>query len=369
MTNRIGTTNTENRQTATRKTPAVKRENLTIAGKAIAPGSRETVYLDVARLYTNTQLQLVAEVIHSRKPGPVLLVCAAIHGDELNGVEICRQLLAHRLLEKLRGSLIIVPVVNILGFLNRSRYMPDRRDLNRCFPGSESGSLGGRFAWLFHEEILKACTHAIDLHTGAIHRSNLPQIRANLNTATARQMAESFGAPVILDAQIRDGSLRGAADAIGIPLILYEAGEALRFNEYAIKAGVQGVLNVMRGLDMLPARRRKRSLLPEIARSSSWIRAESDGTCRFIAGLGQRVSKGEQLATIASPFSAEASSVSAPFSGIVIGRNNIPLVNEGDALFHLARFGTVADAESKVEAFREQLAQSELLDDPLLDTP
>lgn len=345
------------------------REHLKIAGREIPPGTRETLYLDAARLYTHTRLQLVAEVIHSRRPGPVLLVCAAIHGDELNGVEICRQLLAHRLLEKLRGSLIIVPVVNIFGFLNRSRYMPDRRDLNRCFPGSESGSLGGRFAWLFHEEILKACSHVIDLHTGAIHRSNLPQIRANLDTLAARKMAESFGAPVVLDARFRDGSLRAAADAIGIPLILYEAGEALRFNDYAIKAGVQGVLNVMRGLDMLPASRRRRSFLPEIARSSSWVRAESDGTCRFIATLGQRVKKGDELAKIASPFSPTAKSVRAPFSGIVIGRNNIPLVNEGDALFHLARFGTVADAESKVEAFREQLADSELLEDPLRDTP
>lgn len=342
------------------------RESLTVAGQVIAAGQHQTVYVDVAKLYTHTSLQLVAEVIHGKKPGPVLLVCAAIHGDELNGVEVCRQLMKHKLLARLRGSLIIVPVVNIFGFLNRSRYLPDRRDLNRCFPGCEKGSIGGRFAHLFRNEILQHCTHAIDLHTGAVHRSNLPQIRANLDNPVAQKMAEDFAAPVILDASLRDGSLREAADNAGVPLVLYEAGEALRFDDYAIKAGVRGVLNVMRGLDMLPAVRRAKSLPPVVARSSSWIRAESDGTCRFVVALGQRVRAGDVLALISSPFSPNEQAVLAPCGGIVIGRNNIPLVNEGDALFHIARFEAVVGAERTVEAFQEEIAGLGNSHDPLL---
>ncbi len=345
-----------------------KRGSLIIAGREIAPGQRETVYLDIAKLYTHTSLELVADVIHGRRSGPVLLVCAAIHGDELNGVEVCRQLMKHKLLQHLRGSLIIVPVVNVFGFLHLSRYLPDRRDLNRCFPGSEKGSIGGRFAHLFRTEILSRCTHAIDLHTGAVHRSNLPQIRANLDNEEVRKMAESFGVPVVLDSKLRDGSLRESADAANIPLILYEAGEALRFNDYAIKAGVRGVLNVMRGLGMLPPSRRKKELPPVVARSSSWVRATGDGTCRFEAHLGRRVRQGDLLAAIASPFSPQEQEILAPYAGIVIGRNNIPLVHEGDALFHIARFETVGGAERTVEAFREELAVLNN-DDPLMDRP
>jgi len=330
-----------------------------IAGQTVAPGSRQTVSLEIGRLYTHTHLELVAEVIHGRREGPVLLVCAAIHGDELNGVEICRQLMKRKGLERLRGTLIIVPVVNIFGFLHRSRYLPDRRDLNRCFPGSERGSMGARFAHSFVSEVLHKCSHVIDLHTGAVHRSNLPQVRANLDDPVVLKMAESFGAPLMLNAALRDGSLRGCADEAGIPLILYEAGEALRFNDYAIKAGLSGVINVMRALEMLPAVRRKTRPLSEIARSSGWVRAEVDGTCRFLARLGLRVKAGEQLAAIASPFSPQEHPVIAPWSGIIIGRNNIPLVNEGDALFHIARFETLGEAERSVEAFYENLGETE----------
>jgi len=330
-----------------------------IAGQRVEPCSRATVALEIGKLYTHTDLELVAEVIHGRRDGPVLLVCAAIHGDELNGVEICRQLLKRQALQRLRGTLIIVPVVNIFGFLHHSRYLPDRRDLNRCFPGSERGSMGARFAHSFVREVLHKCSHVIDLHTGAVHRSNLPQVRANLDDPVVRRMAESFGAPVMLNAALRDGSLRGCADDAGIPLILYEAGEALRFNDYAIKAGLKGVINVMRDLQMLPPARHRKQTLCEEARSSSWVRAELDGTCRFIARLGQRVRASDPLAAIASPFSPREELLLAPWAGIVIGRNNIPLVNEGDALFHIARFDTLGEAARSVEAFRETLGDKD----------
>ncbi|MDX1302962.1 succinylglutamate desuccinylase/aspartoacylase family protein [Photobacterium sp.] len=346
-------------------TGKVKRRSITIAGVTVNPGQRQKVYLDVAKLYTHTSLELVIEVIHGRRDGPVLLVSAAIHGDELNGVEICRQLLKHHSLDRIRGTLVVVPVVNIFGFIHRSRYLPDRRDLNRCFPGTPSGSVGGRAAYLFRTEIMNHCTHAIDLHTGAVHRSNLPQIRANLDNQVAELMALNFGAPVVIDSKVRDGSLRECADKQGIPIILYEAGEALRFDMHSIKAGIRGVINVMRCLDMLPkTTHSKKKASPVIARASYWIRAEHDGTCLFIARLGQRVKKGDVLALISSPFSQNDSEVISKTNGIIIGRNNIPLVNEGDALFHIAKFDTIVQAEQSVESFISQIHNDPLLDQP-----
>lgn len=344
---------------------AVKQTTLEIAGHTIRPGERRTLHLDLARLYTHTRLDLDLEVIHGRKPGPALLVSATIHGDELNGVEICRQLLKNKALSRLRGTLIVVPVVNIFGFIHRSRYLPDRRDLNRCFPGSEKGSLGSRVAHLFRTQVLAHCTHAIDLHTGAVHRSNLPQIRANLANPDAESLARAFGAPVILDSKIRDGSMRACADEMGVPLILYEAGEALRFDDSAIRGGVRGILRVMRHLEMLPPPKRKRPALdPVTAHSSSWVRADFDGIFRPLIRLGQRVSRGQMIGLIASPFGNAEEAILAPHPGILIGRTNIPLVNEGDALFHIARFGTVTHhAERRVEAISEAIGAHRLPED------
>ena len=340
-----------------------KKAPITIGGVTVSPGERKTVSLDVARLYTHTNLDMVIEVVHGKRTGPVLLVSAAIHGDELNGVEICRQLLKHSALGRIRGTLVIVPVVNIFGFIHRSRYLPDRRDMNRSFPGTAKGSVGGRAAYQFRTEILSKCTHAIDLHTGAVHRSNLPQIRANLDNQVAEQMSVSFGVPVIIDSKTRDGSLRECADKQGIPLILYEAGEALRFDSAAIKAGVRGIMNVMRSLEMLPKiKSSKRELHPVVARASYWIRAELDGTCLFVARLGQRVAVGDVLALISSPFSPEEYQVLSKTSGIIIGKNNIPLVNEGDALFHIAKFATVVKAEKSIESFNSQFDDEIVID-------
>jgi len=343
----------------------VRRSAFSIGEHQIAPGERRTVAINLARLYNHTPLDLEIEVIHGRRSGPVLLVCATIHGDELNGVEICRQLLLHRALNRIHGTLVIVPVVNIFGFIQHSRYLPDRRDLNRCFPGSERGSLGSRVAHLFRTNVLERCTHAIDLHTGAIHRSNLPQIRANLDNPLAEKMAKDFGAPVILDAQLRDGSLRECADQNGIPLILYEAGQALRFDNDAIRCGLRGILRVMRGLNMLPQLvRKKPELEPVVARSTYWLRAEADGIFRSSVKLGQRVVRGQKLGSITTPFSSGDADVAAPYGGIIVGRNNIPLVNEGDALYHIARFDTVARAEKQLEAIFEEIGAHQLPEEP-----
>ena len=326
-----------------------------IAGDQIAPGERKVLQLALAQLYTQSPLTVPLEVVHGKHPGPVLLICAAIHGDELNGIEIVNQVLRRVNPTRLKGTLIAVPVVNVFGFIHKSRYLPDRRDLNRCFPGSEKGSLGSRVAHFFVDEIVSKCSHIIDLHTGAIHRSNLPQIRAQLDCEVTRQMSESFGAPVILDSSIRDGSLRSVAESRDIPVILYEAGEALRFDPVAIKAGTRGVLNVMRTLGMLKPTVSKARMNPMIARSSAWIRAEQDGLLHLKARLGDRVSKGECLGTITAPLGAEVCEVVAPKGGIVIGCLTMPLVNEGDAVYHIATFDEVKQAEISVERFVDEL--------------
>lgn len=326
-----------------------------IGAAEIKPGERSSVCLPVATLYTHTPVEMPVHVINGRRSGPRLFVTAAIHGDELNGIEIIRRLLRVRLLSRLRGSLIAVPIVNVFGVLNHSRYLPDRRDLNRSFPGTERGSLAARVADLVLHEIIGQCSHGIDLHTGALHRSNLPQIRANLDDPATDALARAFGAPVLLNSDLRDGSLRAAAAERGIPMLLYEAGEALRFDEISIRGGVAGIVNVMRALEMLPALRaiRQRHKEPVVARSSFWIRAPRGGIVRTHAKLGSRVEKTSLLGTVADPFGDQEEQIVSPFGGIVIGRSSLPLVNEGDALFHIARFQRPGEAARAVESYTE----------------
>ncbi|KAB7624288.1 succinylglutamate desuccinylase/aspartoacylase family protein [Alkalilimnicola sp. S0819] len=332
-----------------------------INGTEIPAGTRATVDLPAAQLYTHTPLTIPVQVIHGRQAGPVLLVCAAIHGDEINGVEIIRRLVKQAGLRRLSGTLIAVPIVNVLGFIDRTRYLPDRRDLNRSFPGSESGSLAARVAHLFKTALLDKSTHVIDLHTAAIHRANLPQIRANLADPVTRRMAEAFGVPLVINAGFIEGSLRHTAHARGIPVITYESGEALRFDEPGIRAGLKGVLRVMRDLAMLPpSRARRPAPRPQYAAdSSTWLRAEQDGIFRATVGLGARVKKGQALGWISDPFGEKEQPCEASISGIVIGRNNLPLVHEGEALFHIARFDELSRAAEHVERWAEGLEADE----------
>ncbi|MFW2374588.1 MAG: succinylglutamate desuccinylase/aspartoacylase family protein [Gammaproteobacteria bacterium] len=329
-------------------------DELLIGGHAIKRNSRALIEVPLPPLYTHAPMKMPVHVIRGKKDGPKLFVSAAIHGDELNGTEIIRRLLKLPALKRLRGTLVAVPIVNVYGVINHSRYLPDRRDLNRSFPGSEKGSLAARLAHLFMKEIVSNCTHGIDLHTGAIHRSNLPQIRANLDDVETSMLAQSFGVPVLINANIRDGSLRESAAGYGIPMLLYEAGEALRFNEICIRAGVKGVINVMRALDMLPAvkSRRRKKLEPFVARSSSWMRASASGLFRKVSSLGARVKRGEVLGLIDDPFSGEEMEVVSTVNGIIIGCTEIPLVHEGEALFHVARFEDVKGVAGQVESFQ-----------------
>ncbi len=326
-------------------------KEIVIGGTTVQPGQRVDITLPVASLYTATSIGMPVHVICGRKAGPTLFVSAAIHGDELNGVEIIRRLLRRKVIGTVRGTLIAVPIVNVHGFLDQSRYLPDRRDLNRSFPGSPRGSIAARLANRFIEEIVSKADYGIDLHTGAINRANLPQIRANLDDERTLEIAHAFGAPVLIDADIRDGSLRASAAESGFPVLIYEAGEALRFDETSIRAGLRGIFNVMRHIGMLPHRESRRPVVPVVARATRWVRASSSGIVANRVALGGRVAEGDRLATIGDPLGHREDTVLAPFDGIVIGRSNLPLAHEGDALFHLGSFRDVPKAEDVVESF------------------
>ncbi len=294
-------------------------------------------------------------MIRGKKDGPTLLVCAALHGDEINGIEIIRRLVGLKSLNRLHGTLIAIPIVNIYGFIHMSRYLPDRRDLNRCFPGSEKGSLAARLANRFMQEIVIHATHGIDLHTAAVHRDNFPQIRATIEDEETRKLAEAFEAPLIIDAFLRPGTIREAANVRGIPWLVYEAGEALRFDEVSIRGGVRGIVNVMRELGMLTRKKRESLVTPRIVKSNFWIRAPQSGILRLTIKLGASVNKGDQLGFVSDPYGENETQIVAPNTGIVIGRTNLPLVHEGDALIHLARFRDADTASEAVDNFQSEL--------------
>jgi predicted deacylase len=334
------------------------RKAFEMLGEQIAAGSRRVLELPMPKLNSHSQLGMPVHIIHGRKPGPVLFLSAAIHGDELNGIDIIRRVLAAKVLSRLRGTLIAVPVVNVYGLIQESRYLPDRRDLNRSFPGSDHGSLAARLADRFMQEIVQRCSHGIDLHTGALHRNNLPQIRANLDNPETRQLAHCFGVPVLLNSLLRDGSLRQAACERGVPILLYEAGEALRFDELAIRAGVSGIFNVMRELAMLPSPHGRARIKSEpfIARSSKWVRAPDSGMLRTRVSLGASVAVGDLLGYVDDPSSGGREEIRAEFAGVVIGRLELPLVHEGDAIFHIARYKEeISEVSEQVESFQANL--------------
>jgi predicted deacylase len=333
-------------------------DTFSIGGNKIGLGSRVKLELPVAKLYTDSQMSVSVDVIRAKKPGPTLFVCAAIHGDELNGIEIIRRLLISKSLKLSRGTLIAVPIVNVYGMLNQSRYMPDRRDLNRCFPGSAKGSLAGRLAHLFLTEVASKCDYGIDLHTGAINRGNLPQIRANLKDKETLSLAHAFGVPVLLNSDLRDGSLRQSASENGTKILLYEAGEALRFDELSIRVGLRGIFNVMSDLGMVSRRSSsKKKTLPFVANNSAWVRATASGMVLDKKHLGDHVEKGDILAQICSPTGSFIEVLGAPKAGIIIGKQNIPLVQEGDAMFHVANFEAPDEVANNIDMMNEDMAK------------
>lgn len=298
--------------------------------------------IPVARLPAGMWAKLPIIVVHGARTGKRMWLSAAIHGDEIGGVEIIRRVLELIDPATLRGTVVAVPVVNVFGFIEQSRYLPDRRDLNRSFPGSARGSLAGQLADLFMREVVGRCQYGIDLHTGSHHRTNLPQVRADLSDPETRRCARAFGAPVAIHARVRDGSLREAAARRGITALLYEGGEALRFDEAAISAGVRGILGVLRCLGMVPREAAGSLPAPIEVDASRWVRASQSGLASISADLGARCVRGDELAVITDVLGKRRVVVRAPVAGIVIGRTSNPMVNRGDALIHIAETSAIA---------------------------
>jgi predicted deacylase len=311
------------------------RESFAIGSVRVRAGTSRNLELPITRLVTGADVSLPVRVFHGREDGPTVWVDAAIHGDEVVGVEVVRQVLAGLDPKTLRGTLIAVPIVNVLGFMTGDRYLPDRRDLNRSFPGSARGSLASRIAHLFMEEVVAKCEVGIDLHSGSDRRSNLPQVRADLDDPRTRKLAEAFAAPVMLHAKIRDGSLRHAARERGATVLLYEGGENLRFDAYAIDPAVAGVRRVLAELGMVePADEPDHPMSVE-CRASGWVRARRTGILDLDAQLGQQVTDGERLGALVDSFGRTLRLVHANRTGVVIGRTEAPLVNSGDAIVHI----------------------------------
>lgn len=319
------------------------RQPFVIGGTSIAAGERRLVDLPVSKLSNHTPITLPVHVMHGPRPGPAMFLTAAVHGDELNGVEIIRRVLRTLQPGNISGTLLAVPVVNAYGFIGRSRYLPDRRDLNRSFPGSPDGSLAARLAHILLTEVVKRAQIGIDLHTAAIHRVNLPQIRCDYTRRPrSKELAEAFGTEIVLHSPERAGSLRKSAREMGVDVLVYEGGEGLRFDEFAIKAAVDGIAGVMLKIGMLElpegveARDSKRRRPQLFANASKWVRAPEGGVLRTTKRIGDAVSENEIIGFVSNPYEDANTEVRSPRRGLIIGRTTLPIVNMGDALFHIA---------------------------------
>jgi predicted deacylase len=328
-----------------------KNDKLVISNEIIHPGEEASLALPLPELFSCAPMYMPIKVVHGKEAGPTLLVTAAMHGNELNGAEIINRLLKSSQLKKLKGTLIAVPIMNVYGFVNKTRTMPGGAQLNTQFPGSPNGTHAARLAHLFCSEIFSLADYCIDLQTGWLNCSNLPQIFATEDDAEELKLAHAFAAPVISEIEPPKGSLRAYADKKNIPYLVYEAGEAMRFDESSIRIGLKGVANVMRFLSMLPpAKTQAKKQKSFLMKDTRWVRSPTSGISHSSIKLGQQVKKGEQLAVIKDPFGAGSDiSVKAPFGGVVVSMNNLPLVYEGVPLFQLAAFEKLSLAATHIE--------------------
>lgn len=318
------------------KKRSTKRIPIRVGGHRVAKGTKENILLKISEHYTHQGVYIPVTVIRGKKPGPRLFLTAAVHGDEVNGVQIIRELLDQVEPQDMRGTLVAVPVVNRFGFVSHSRYMPDRRDLNRGFPGDPNGSTTARVARIVYDEIVRPCDYGIDLHTAGYQRANLPQIRGDMEDDEVRRIAKAFGAEVILDNKGLKGTLRRVATENGVPTIIYEAGETFRFQRDMITKGVTGILNVMRELGMIKEPL-DRPEFQVIVKSSEWVRADHGGILETLIEPGSLVYKEDIIARISNPFGRTVAEVTAPFNGLVVGTTTLPMVNPGAPICHVVK--------------------------------
>lgn len=309
-------------------------KKVTIAGQDIRPGESKEININIARLPSHTQIDTPIYVSRSKEDGPVLALMAGMHGDEINGMEIVRRILDRDLHQVKRGTVVCMPITNVYGFLNFSRDVPDGKDVNRSFPGSKNGSLASRVAYNLTHQIIPFIDFGIDFHTGGAMRTNYPQVRAMLNNEKNQELANAFCAPFTIDSPFRPNSLRKEASKKGKNIIVYEAGESLRFDQHGIEEGIAGALRLMRYLNMIDTAPQPKEE-NKVIWSTSWVRAKHAGLFQPTVQSGQLVHKGERVGTITDPFGEFKEQVKSTETAYIIGLNNNPVVNAGDALMHL----------------------------------
>lgn len=334
----------------------MKNSPIQICNATVHPGESLSMALPLPELFSCAPLYMPIRVIHGKQAGPVMLVIGAMHGNELNGTEIINRLVDNSNLKQLRGTLITIPVLNVYGLMNRSRQLPGGIDLDTVFPGSKNGTHASRMAHTFINEIFHHADVCIDLQSGFLNYTNLPQIFADLSNEKTAAIAEAFNAPVITNNTGKKGSLRQYATKQNIPYLTYEAGEAMHFNEYAIEFGLKGILDVMRSLDMLKSTTKKSTTAKNFKTEKNiWVRASTSGISYTQHELGSHVQRGEVLCEIKDPFSAaESVKIKSPEEAIIVGKNNLPLTHEGEALFQLAVFSKMKHAATHLEEWEEK---------------
>ncbi len=312
-------------------------ETFTFKGVQILPGETREVYLKISESYLSSAIPVPVTVIRGKRPGPVVFVVAAVHGDEINGADIVRRLIFDVDHHRLSGTLIAIPVVNIPGFLNQSRYLTYHRDLNRFFPGKKNGNNAERMAWRLFREVILKCDFGIDLHTAAHGRMNLPHVRGDMKNPKVREIAKAFGVPILIDQPGVKGSLRAEATRAGVPTLLFEAGEAGRFSHKISREGLRGVLNVLSHLKMYSEKPIKRPRFQVIVKTSDWVRADKGGILDLSVRPGSLVYRDDPIACILNPFGKTVTQVRSPVTGIVVGVTTAPLAVPGTGIIHVAR--------------------------------
>ena len=339
-------------------------DDFIIADQAVRPGTSADVSMPISELSSGTPVALNLRIVHGRKAGPVIFVSAAIHGDEIIGTEIIRRVVPKINPKRMAGTIIFVPVVNVFGFTSHNRYLPDRRDLNRSFPGNPSGSLASQLAHIFQKQIIARCSLGIDIHSASMHRYNLPQIRIASGSPHLLELAMAFGAPAVIESPLREGSMRDIAKQEGVDMLLLEAGEALRFDEVSVRFGVSGILRVMRHLGMINTKRiGKVPAQPARSTRSTWLRAPRGGIARMQVTSGARVHAGDTVAIVSDVLGDDPHTVFSPVNGIVIGHSQLPVVNQGDALLHIAEVGSFDTVEERVGAITDTMLSDVMLDE------
>lgn len=325
------------------------RIQLKIGGQNIARGERKDIFLPLSETYTGDAIRMPVHVIRSRKAGPTIFVTAAIHGDEINGTGIIHDFLFGDPVELKCGTLILVPVVNVLGFEANMRYLPDRRDLNRSFPGNRNGSQASRVAFTLMSEIVSKCDYGIDLHSAASQRTNYPNVRANLAQPAIRELALAFGCALVVDGNGPLGSFRREATKSGCPTIILEAGEPFKIEPSVLDIGVRGIRNVLAHFGMLNVAREEPPFQVTI-RKTSWLRASVGGILKFHVAPGAFVEEGQAISTNYSLLGKEQQTLVAPFHGVVLGMATMPAVKPGEPICHLAVL-----SKRQVDQFRKSL--------------